>query len=244
MTGFSTSPDRRRADGRYFAAIALLFALLVLAGFSRTFYLHAIFRQPAPSAFLQFHGALMTGWVVLLVVQTLLVSARRVTWHRTLGVAGIVYAALIVPVGCMATVGAALREVRAHSAAVPSQLNVLGLELTQLVLFAAWIGLAVRFRSQPDVHKRLMVIATLSIVPNAMVRISMLTDIDFLHTNFGILCAWTLLVLAVVIWDWARRGRLHPAFGWGGAVSAALLCLAWLGSRSATWIDFWTRSLS
>src|SRR5690242_15308298 len=105
-----------RNERRYFAALAALLALLMFLGFARSFYLHTLFGQPAPRPFLQIHGALMTGWLVLLLVQTALVFARRTPWHKTLGYAGIAYAALILPIGVMATVGLARHEVLAHSA--------------------------------------------------------------------------------------------------------------------------------
>jgi hypothetical protein len=47
----------------------------------------------------QLHGALFTAWIVLLVVQTAVVTGRRTDIHRTLGIAGAVLAAIMFVVG-------------------------------------------------------------------------------------------------------------------------------------------------
>jgi hypothetical protein len=144
----------------------------------------------------------------------------------------------------MATVGLARREVLAHSARVPSQLNVLGLELTQLSLFALLIAGAFLLRARTDFHKRLMVIATLCILPNAIVRLSLLANLDFLGTNVAILTVWVVLVLTVVGSDVWRNRRLHPAFGWSAALAILALYAAWYGSRTMLWDHYWIRTLS
>ena len=74
-------------------------ALLVLVGFSRTFYLRAWFDAPPLSALRYRHGVLMTTWYALFLAQVLLVSRRRVDVHRQLGVFAVLVAAAIVPVG-------------------------------------------------------------------------------------------------------------------------------------------------
>lgn len=235
--------SRVRNERLYFALVTGFLVLLAFAGFSRSFYLHTLFNQPAPRRFLQIHGAIMTGWMLLLLIQTALIFVRRPGWHKTLGYWGIAYAVLILPVGAMATLGLARREVLAHSAAVPSQLNVLGLELTQLTLFAVLIASAFLLRARTDFHKRLMVIATLCILPNAIVRLSLLSNLDFLSTNLAIMTVWTVLVLAVVGSDVWRNRRLHPAFGWSAALAILALYVAWYGSRTMLWDHYWIRAL-
>ena len=231
-------------DRFFFTGVTVFFMVFVLSGFARTFYLHAQFRLPAPSAFLQFHGALMTGWVALLLAQASLISLRQTAWHKRLGVLGVVYPLVVVPIGCLATLGAAQREVRAHSAVVLGQLNVLGLELTQLLLFAGLVGAGLWLRNRPDFHKRLMVVATVCILPNVIVRLAMLLPNQDLVTNFAILIVWTLLLLSVVAIDTLRNRRLHPAFGWGASIAVTAAYVAWAGSRTAIWDHFWTGVLA
>ena len=240
----SELPWSIRKERRFFAGLMVALALLVFAGFARTFYLHKLFHLPAPSVLLVVHGTLMSGWIFLLVVQSALISARRVDWHQKLGIAGAVLAAVIIPFGCLATIGVAQREVRAHSSFVSSQLNVLGLELTQLLLFAVFIGIALGYRKRPSTHKRLMIVATLCIVPNAFVRLSLLTNIDFLSKNIGIVSVWALFVVCFVAIDSLRRRRISPAFGWGASISIAALYTAWWISTTVAWNEYWVRALA
>ena len=115
------SPPRPRTDRLYFGALAILFATLTLAGFARTFYASSLFGQPTPAPFIIFHGVLMTGWVGLYAVQTVLIDVRRTQWHKWLGYAGAGFAALIPPIGYLATTGAAIREVRANTSFMPTR---------------------------------------------------------------------------------------------------------------------------
>ncbi len=229
------SPDRR-----FFAVSAAAIVVFVFAGFARSFYLHDLFGVPAPSLFLDLHGSVMSGWVLLLFIQAALVSAKRVRWHRRIGFFGACYAVLIVVLGCMATLGAAAREVRAHSADVGSQLNVLALELTQMALFASLVGAAVLLRNRHDWHKRLMLLATLCILPNVIVRLAFMTSIEMLHQNITLLTLWALLVVVVAGVDSYRHRSVHPAFGIVGSAAVASLYAAHAVGVSSSWVRWST----
>jgi hypothetical protein len=120
-------------------------------------------------------------------------------------------------------------------------MDVLSLELTQVMLFSGFVGVAIWRRNRPDIHKRLMLVATLCILPNVIVRISRVLPFDFLGTNQAIILVWSVLVLGVVAIDWIRGGRLHPALGYGAPIAIALLGLAELVGRTAAWQAFGTR---
>src|SRR5450432_4808540 len=102
----------RRFDRRLYLGASLIFLALVFWTFARTFYLKSFFGTPPLSLLLHIHGAIMTGWVVLLVVQTSLIAAHRVQLHRRLGVFGAAWGALVVSRGSIATLHAVVREVR------------------------------------------------------------------------------------------------------------------------------------
>jgi hypothetical protein len=230
----------KRSDQPFFVGITTAIVIFVFVGFAKTFYLHRVFGVPAPTSFMAFHGSLMSGWILLLFAQTALITSNRAHWHRRLGIIGAFYAALIVVAGCMATLIAAAREVRVHSAMVASQLNVLALELTQMLLFACLVGAAVRLRNRYDWHKRLMLLATLCILPNVIVRLSFLTDIEFFTRNFNLLGLWALTVILVVALDSYRGRRLHPAFGLVGALAIASLYAAYFVGTTNGWVRFST----
>jgi hypothetical protein len=181
----------------------------------------------------------MSSWVVLFVVQTYLISARRVALHRRLGVAGVFIALLVVILGSTTTINAAAREVGRHSAEAGTRVTVLGLELVQMALFAGFVTAAILARHRPDVHKRLMLLATACMLPSAFSRIPL--DLTVMVSPFvSILTLSNLFVLACVAFDTSRNRRLHPAFGWGALIWSVSLNLAYVTSISAPWLRFGT----
>ncbi len=226
---------RRQSEGRFFLWLAVLTVLLVFVGFSRTYYLHTFFKTPKLTVFLHIHAAVMTGWIVLFAVQTTLVTLNGARIHRVLGTFGAAYAALVVVMGCTATVLAARREVLAHSQFVSSILTVLALELTQMLLFASLVTAGVWLRNRAGYHKRLMLLATFCILPNPIVRLFIWAG---LGSNIVILSFWASLVAAVVLLDSMRNRRLHRAFGFGATIAVAFLYLVYFGSLTPLWQDF------
>ena len=77
-----------------------------LYGFARTYYLAGMVRAPLPNRLIHIHGAIMTLWMVVLLVQVALISARRVKWHMTFGLFGFGLAT------AMAIIGPSLQPIR------------------------------------------------------------------------------------------------------------------------------------
>lgn len=229
----------------YFAAFSFAALLLIFWAFAPSYFLRGIYHRPDPQPFIIVHGALMTGWVLLFVLQAALVSSGRRSWHMTLGVAGLAYAALLVPIGCIAVTTSAAREVHGHTDMMLPELNVLGISLMQMLLFGTFVAAAGFDRRRPDYHKRLIVIATLSVLPNAIVRLTLNVPVfSFIQTNLGILNLWAVFCFVIIAADAIRTRRLHPVFAWGGATMGAALYLTWAISRTSAWDQFWIRSLT
>lgn len=101
----------RRYDNRFFSVMIALLLITVFVGFARTYFLAGVFRAPLPNTLVHIHGAVFTSWMLLLIVQTSLVSARRVDIHRKLGLAGFGLACLMVVLGVLAATDAVYRKV-------------------------------------------------------------------------------------------------------------------------------------
>lgn len=78
----------RKYDRQFFFVMTLLLAAVVAIGFAPTYYLAGGFLAPLPSRIVHIHAAVFSVWMILLMVQTGLISAKRVGWHRKLGMAG------------------------------------------------------------------------------------------------------------------------------------------------------------
>ena len=96
----------RAWDRMFFSAMALLVLASVLYGFARTYFLAGMVAAPLPNRLIHVHGAAFTLWIVLLIVQTALISARRVRVHMTLGMGGFGLAVAMVGLGVFAAADA------------------------------------------------------------------------------------------------------------------------------------------
>ena len=113
-SGSSTSP--RRAERAFFGGMSALIPVTILLGFARTYYLRTLVGAPSPplptfTPLIHVHGALFTGWIVLLVAQARLVAAGRVDVHRRPGVAGAALAVLMTGVGTLTALQGGVRGV-------------------------------------------------------------------------------------------------------------------------------------
>lgn len=226
---------QRTFEHRFYVAISLVFFALVLWVFARTFYLKVWFGTPPLPVLLLVHGTVMTGWVVLLAVQSGLVATRRVSWHRRLGVFGAGWAALVVLLGSTTTLHAAAREVHAGAKDAPILVAIAGLEVTQMAFFAGLVTAAVLLRRRTDYHKRLMVMTIACMLPSVLARL----PVPFM-SNAVILGGLDLFVLACVGVDTWRHRRLHPAFASAGGLFLAVFNAGFFFFMSPTWIRFGT----
>lgn len=207
----SASPAvSRRTDRVFFSGMALLSLAIVFVGFMRTFYLSSYFGRPALSTLRVVHGTAFSSWVVLFAVQTTLIATGRRELHRRLGYAGAVLAAVMVPLG----IALAISSARAgHAPPGLEPLPFLIIPFVDMVVFAPLVAAAVYYRRRAETHKRLMLIATLSLLGAAMARVTGHPGAGGPLVFFGVP---DLLILAGVVYDRRVRGAVHPAYKWGG----------------------------
>ena len=195
---------------------ALAVAALVFAGFARSYYLRAFLSARHLTPLAHVHGVLMTGWIVLFLTQALLIRKRRVAAHRRLGVLGAALAAVIVMVGSF-TVAAAIGR-RFPGAGLPRFAHIfVEFDGLSLCVFGALVCAAIAWRRRPEVHKRLMLCATVALLPPAVGRIAehLMPVGDW---NLAIAAATTsAFALVCALADSLRLGRLHPAMARGTA---------------------------
>lgn len=199
----------RRFDHYFFSAMAVLMAATVFVGFAPTYYLAGVFHAPLPNRLIHLHGAAFTCWILLLVVQTSLVSTGRVDLHRRLGIAGFLLACLMVVLGLLASTDSLVRNVG------PDPLSFYLVPLTDMAIFATLVLLAFRARRDPPAHKRLLFVATVALLIAAVAR----WPLDIIAKGSLAMAgrlSWVFL-LALVAYDlWATR-KLHRVTLWAGA---------------------------
>ena len=207
MPAAKHAPTRTRARGErvFFLSATFGFLALVVWTFARTYFLKFLYGTPPLSALLHVHAIVMSGWVVLLALQSTLVAVGCVRWHRRIGVFGAGWAALLVAVGSVTTIHAALREVRGHTVQAAGQVVVTSLDLGQMTLFGVFVAIAIWQRRRPAVHKRLMLLTIACMLPDALARL----PVRFM-TNELILVGIFGFVIGIVAIDTIRQSAPAP----------------------------------
>jgi hypothetical protein len=225
--------------------MAVVMALTVLVGFAPTYYLKAFGARPMATIsgspftpLVHLHGVLFTGWVALFIVQTALVANRRVAVHRRLGIVGGLLAAFMVTVGMATAINGAAR-----GAAPPGvdPLAFLAIPLFDMLLFSTFVAAALWQRANKEAHKRLMLLAYISIIVAAVARLPGVLPLGPLGF-FGL--AFIFLLVAV-IYDLITRRRVHRAYIWGGVLLVLSVPLRLMVSSTESWrafAEFVTRS--
>jgi hypothetical protein len=220
---------RRRTPFGVFALLQLYMAAVVVAGFAPSFYLKPA-RVAAMDPAIHLHAGVMTLWIVFMAIQGVLPAQGRVRLHRTLGWWGAGLAALVLITGAVITVKGV------HDGHDPFRLGSAEafaiIPVRDLVTFAVFlaVGLATR-KSAPDAHKRMMTLATLSVIPAGLARLAAFTPepviIALNHAPIAAMVAYDL---------WTRRRVLTST--WVGSaflVAATPVCLAI--AKTEGWLD-------
>ncbi len=162
---------------RYFYfAMSLLVAVIVVAGFKRTVN-DNLFHPAVPRPFiLWIHGAAFAGWVVFFILQSTLVRVHKVSWHRSVGWFGAGLAAVMVPLGVTtAIIMTRFDKAQLHQTGIDSFLSV---PFYDMIAFGLCIGLAIYWRTKPELHRRLIFIATCSLMDAGFGRFDYLFNHD------------------------------------------------------------------
>lgn len=219
-----------RADGRrFYTGMAVVGLAVVFAGFGRTYYLKTFTGAGELPALVHVHGAAFTAWMVLFLAQARLIAVRRTSWHRRAGLAGGGLAASMVVLGVVTAVGAARRG---HNPAVTADaLGFLLFSLGDIAWFAVLAAAGLAFRRRPDVHRRLMLLATVGgLLPAAIARLPYVADRSTL-----VMGVFAALLAAGPIHDRLSTGRLHPVYKWLAPAVFVSVPLRIFVSGTAAW---------
>lgn len=227
---------RLRAERIFYSGMALVMLAMIFAGFAPNFYLRGAVPSAIPlqpmTPLVVAHGVVFSAWVLLFAAQAGLVSAGRTDLHRRLGMAGLPILLAMIVIGLFTSLHGVAR---ASGPPIVPPLAWLAIPLLDIPVFAGLIGAALWLRRRPQVHKRLMLIAMVGMLSPAAGR---LPPPPFVPVELAFFVVPDLFLLALVGWDLASRGRLHPATLIGGAIligSQAFRLAVW---QTDAWLAF------
>jgi uncharacterized membrane protein YozB (DUF420 family) len=151
--------------------------------------------------------------------------------HRRLGVDGAALAVAMVVVGLMTAIRTAVRG--GAPPGIPP-LAFLAIPFFDMVLFAFLVTAALVWRRDKEAHKRLMLLAYVSLLAAAVARLPGVLPMGPLaFYGFGY-----LFIVVAMLYDFVSRRRVHKVYVWGGALMVALVPLRLMISGTAAWQRF------
>ena len=229
---------------RYFYFyMALACSAVAFLGFAPTYWLPLASGKFPPMPVVHFHGLLFFAWTVFFAFQTWLAASGQIARHRTTGIIGVSLATAMTIFGFLVTVNAMKRS--AAIGLTDEGIAFAIVPLSGILFFAVVVTLAIAAVHRPETHKRLMLLASISLLDAAVARwfLTFLAPPGPLGpppvpvTIVPALLAYLLLV-APVVFDWRTRGRPHPVYVYGGIALVAVKLLNWPISVTPLWHSF------
>jgi hypothetical protein len=229
------------SHARYFYFyMALACIAVAFLGFAPTYWLPLASRSFSSTPVVHFHGLLFFTWTLYFAFQSWLAASGRTTRHRSLGVIGVSLATAMTIFGVLVSVNVMKRSAAIGQADMGIAFSIV--PLSSIVFFAVVFTLAIMATRRPETHKRLMLLAAISLLDAAVAR----WFLTFLAppgpmgpppvevTILPALVAYLLLV-AAMIFDWRQWGRPHPVYVYGGMALVAVKILNWPISATSAW---------
>jgi hypothetical protein len=222
----------RDVESRFFVGMSLLLLATVLVGFAKSYFLAGLVRAPLPNKLIHVHAVLFSCWILLLIAQAIFISSKRFDLHRKFGLFGFGLACGMTIVGVMAATDS-LTRIRMIG---PIDARTFyAVPLFDIIVFALLIFFAYRWRHDPATHKRLILIASITIVDAATGRnpLTRITDLPYLNNVFTEL--YTLMLAGFDLW---YLKRVHRATLVAGLFSIVMLLAAIPVGSTWPWIAF------
>jgi hypothetical protein len=229
----------RKYDHVFFSGMAVLLLGSVFLGFAHSYYLAGMFHAPLPSAIIHIHGAIFSSWILFLLAQTTLVAAGRTGVHRRIGIAGFLLACLMVVVGVWAATNALARNFAPPGVDAKTFYVI---PITDMLIFSVLVFSAYRARFDSAAHKRIIIIATVSLMiaaiarwPFALVQGNPLT---------AALLSYVFLLMLVAYDLWSTH-KVHRATIWASAFLIIVQQIRFPIGQTAAWHSFatWAQNL-
>lgn len=202
----------RRITHAFYITAVMYMTIVVLVGFWPSYFGQLFGDVPDRHWVIHLHAAVFTGWLLLLLAQVVLVAAGNTKFHRKLGIAGGVYVILILVLGISAAFVLPLEKLADGLWTMDEASSFLILPLGDMLIFSGLFGAALYYRKKSEIHKRLILAASVMLVFPAAARIYGEADIP------SLLVLWLAPIVAGMIIDGILHRKVHPAYLAGFAV--------------------------
>ncbi|MEP1554809.1 MAG: hypothetical protein ABJJ44_19715 [Paraglaciecola sp.] len=220
--------QRNNHKTKFYLLITTLITIILIIGFAR--YFRTIFWGGLESPFfIHAHVLLFFTWVFFYTSQALLPAFGRVDLHKKLGRFGLPLALFIVVDGLYVTFDRFV--LRIEKGDIEGARFFLLQPFTDMIIFPTLIIAAFYYRKKPQIHKRLMLLATLFLTVAAIVRVQ--SGIP----GFNLLL-WVSPIMIAILYDYYTKRIIHPVYLFGIFLFTLVYCRKILLWNTPLWDSF------
>lgn len=196
----------RRITHVYYITSVIYMTVMVVMGFWSSYFGQLFGDFPERNWIIHVHAVVFTGWLLLLLVQVSLVASGNTKFHRKLGIAGGIYGFAILALGLASGFVLPIENIESGLWSMDEAASFLILPLGDMLIFSGFFGAALYYRGKSEVHKRLVLIASVMLVFPAVARMFGGENIP------ALLLFWLFPIMAGIILDGILHRKAHPAF--------------------------------
>jgi hypothetical protein len=194
-------------DHVFFVSMAVVIAAMVLIGFTSSFLRTDLARQ-LQSIWVQGHAIAFSCWILLFLTQTALVASHRTDLHRRLGIVGAILAGLMIMLALISAIGGFSKS---PPRPVIDHVMLYVVVHVDMFIFTIFVTAGLLLRHRPETHKRLMFLATISLLDAVAERLPGIAHISP-QAHYAIV---DLFVVCGIAYDLISNRRVNPAYFWG-----------------------------
>jgi hypothetical protein len=241
-----------RVDARrwFYHWMALTCLAVSVIGYLPTYFVPMAQGTLSKAPIVHLHGMLLFAWIVYLGTQTWLAASGRVVAHREWGLLGIAIATAML--ASLIAINVRILTLGLTNAGPPALL-----QLTNALFFGTCIVVALMNVRRPETHKRLMLMATISLLGapigrwwliafgaqiNAMIAAGGVPDLPGMLLLSGPSMVASLLIVVAMAFDWSTRRSISLIYAIGLPVFVLMgplvgpLSLSPVGSAVDGWL--------
>lgn len=253
-TSIESQPTAQVRESRFYFWSAVACVAVAFLGFMPTYFRPLAQGSFAANPIVHIHGVVFFSWMLLFAYQTWLVSIGRTMRHRDIGLAGISLATAMLFLGLLAAVESATRTSGMGFLNDSKQFMVV--PVSGILTFSVLIAFAIAYVKNKEVHKRLMLVATASILDAAIARwfLTFLappptpgsSPVPPVGVTIPPALLADLFIIAGIVHDWRARGKPHPTYLIAGCAVLIQQLLRIPVSTTAAWdsVAIWLMHVS
>jgi uncharacterized membrane protein YozB (DUF420 family) len=207
MSDLTASSDYS-AGSRFYLNLSLWMWVLAIVGFGPGYASAMVDGSWIRSIPVHLHAAIYVGWLALFTYQVSLPSKGQLARHRSFGRLLVGYGCLMIVAGLVVTFSRFVDRVAADQFFEAQQSLIH--PLSDMVIFPVLFGLAIYYRRSPEIHKRLMVMATTFLLIAAVGRMAFLPAHPLVYDFVWLSPIWLAMIRDAVV-----SRMVHPAYAIG-----------------------------